>query len=102
MSDEHLKAATSAMAVKIIGWSGIPEVRDVAGVVSDEKAAKRQSEENRNEARRTEGDPAKITDVKALLETMASHKQKIFEIIGKCDVHGTLGRFGLIRLSLRF
>jgi translation initiation factor IF-2 len=92
MLDEHLKAvkvATPAMAMKIIGWSGIPEVGDVATVVSDEKAAKRQSEENRNEARRTEVEPAKIADVKTLFEAMASQKQKILKIIVKCDVHGT-------------
>jgi translation initiation factor IF-2 len=92
MLDEHskaVKAAMPAMAVKIIGWSGIPEVGDVATVVSDEKAAKKQGEENRNEARRTEVEPAKIADVKALFEAMASQKQKILKIIVKCDVHGT-------------
>jgi translation initiation factor IF-2 len=82
MLDEHskaVKAGMPAMAVKIIGWSGIPEVGDVAAVVSDEKAAEQQSEEKRDEARRMEGEPVKIADVKALFEAMASQKQKNFK-----------------------
>jgi translation initiation factor IF-2 len=92
MLNEHLEAvkvATPAMAVKIIGWSSIPEVGDIATVVGDEKTAKKQTEENRNEAKRTEIEPAKIADVKALFEAIASQKQKVLKVIVKCDVHGT-------------
>jgi translation initiation factor IF-2 len=92
MLDEHMKAvkaATPAMAVKIIGWSGIPEVGDIAAVVPDEKTAKKRSEENRDEAKRREIEPTKIADVKTLFEAIASQKQKVLKLIIKCDVHGT-------------
>jgi translation initiation factor IF-2 len=87
---EVVKAATPSMSVRVIGWSGLPHAGDVFEVLKDEKTAKKQAEENENNAKlaSTESMP-KIVNVKALFEAMELQKQKVLKVIVKCDVQGT-------------
>lgn len=87
---EVVKAATPSMSIRIIGWSGLPNAGDAFEVVKDEKTAKKQAEENKNNAKLISAEPTqKIANIKALFEAMESQKQKILKIIIKCDVQGT-------------
>ncbi|MDR0740939.1 MAG: translation initiation factor IF-2 [Puniceicoccales bacterium] len=87
---EVVKMATPSMSVRVIGWSGLPSAGNIFEVVKDEKAAKKQAEENENNAKlaSTESMP-KIANIKALFEAMESQKQKVLKVIVKCDVQGT-------------
>jgi translation initiation factor IF-2 len=86
---ENVKAATPSMSVRIIGWSGVPDVGDTFRVVQDEKVAKKQAEENEDNAKHSEAEPTKIISQKSLFDAIASQKQKILKVVVKCDVHGT-------------
>jgi translation initiation factor IF-2 len=87
---ETVKTATPSMAVRVTGWSGVPNAGDLFQVVQDEKLAKKQAEENEHD-HKAKADPVhKIDNVKTLFEAMASQKQKILKLIVKCDVHGTM------------
>jgi translation initiation factor IF-2 len=93
MLNEHskvVKVATPSMSVRIIGWSGLPNAGDVFEVVKDEKTAKKQAEENEDNAKLISAEPIqKIANVKALFEAMETQKQKILKVVMKCDVQGT-------------
>jgi translation initiation factor IF-2 len=87
---EIVKMATPSMSVRVIGWSGLPHAGDVFEVVKDEKTAKRQAEENKNNAKLASAEAMpKIANVKALFEAMELQKQKVLKVIVKCDVQGT-------------
>ncbi|MDR1435191.1 MAG: translation initiation factor IF-2 [Puniceicoccales bacterium] len=88
---ENVKLATPSMSVKIIGWNEVPNSGDIFETVKDEKTAKKQAEENENNAKLARAEPVrKIANVKTLFEAMASQDQKILKVVLKCDVHGTM------------
>lgn len=87
---ETVKAATPAMAVKVIGWSSLPENGDLFETVKDEKTAKRRAEEQADLAKKGQPEPAKIANMKALFEAMAQQQQKVLRVIVKGDVQGTV------------
>ncbi|MDR1366438.1 MAG: translation initiation factor IF-2 [Puniceicoccales bacterium] len=88
---EVVAVATPSMSVRVIGWSGVPGAGNVFEVVKDEKTAKKQAEENKNNAKLIAAEPVpRIASVKALFEAMESQKQKVLQIVMKCDTQGTL------------
>lgn len=88
---ESVKEATPSMAVKIVGWSGVPQTGAVFEAVENEKVAKKQAEENELLQRKYRESPAsKITNVKNLFSAIESQKQKVLRVILKSDVHGSM------------
>lgn len=88
---EVVAAVTPSMSVRVIGWSGVPGAGNIFEVVKDEKTAKKQAEENKDNAKLIAAGPVpKIASVRALFEAMESQKQKVLKIVVKCDTQGTL------------
>ena len=95
MIDENgnkLKSAPPSTPARLLGWSGAPEAGAKFRVVKNEKVAKREAEKNRFEAKSlsmAEKDtPA--GDLQSLLAAIDSQSAKIFRVILKGDVHGSV------------
>ncbi len=92
---QSLKEATPSMAVRVIGWSGVPESGTIFKQVKNDKEAKRLAEERADEIKKE-----KDADVdNGLPKTMSSEdflnfisrtQDKVLKVILKADVNGSL------------
>lgn len=89
---EQVKEATPSTAVRLIGWSGVPETGATFSVVENEKIAKKQAEENELELKKAAVNhpTPKINNFKNLFAAIESQKQKVLKVILKSDVHGSM------------
>jgi translation initiation factor IF-2 len=97
MVDDHdkpLKSAPPGTPARILGWSDAPEAGAQFVVVENERTAKAAAEAATREAKRTEfgagGPPDRVTDLDMLLKAIHETKQKVFRVLIKGDVHGTV------------
>ncbi|MEM9227671.1 MAG: translation initiation factor IF-2, partial [Verrucomicrobiota bacterium] len=96
MMDEHgkpIKSAPPSTPVRLMGWSGAPESGTTFTVVKNEKAAKREAEENAEEQKRQDAptaETAPASDLDSLLAAIDEQSSKVLRIIIKGDVHGSV------------
>ncbi|WOO39464.1 translation initiation factor IF-2 [Rubellicoccus peritrichatus] len=99
MVDENgkpVKSAPPATPVRVLGWSGAPPAGVQFHTVKNEKIAKREVEENVQEARRLSqmsktSEPADLpTDLDSLLAAIDKQQAKVLRLIVKADVAGSL------------
>lgn len=88
-----VKAATPATPVKIVGWSGTPSAGDNFHTVKNERAAKREAEDNERarrvlEAQRTTDDDT-ASSIEDLFAAIEKTQKKVFRVVVKADVYGT-------------
>jgi len=95
MIDENgkrLKSAPPSTPARLLGWSGSPEAGATFKVVKNEKVAKREAEEHRIEAKAqlvTKKD-SPAGDLQSLLAAIDSQSAKVFRVVIKGDVHGSV------------
>ncbi len=97
MLDENgnkLGEAPPSTAVRIDGWSGTPDSGATFEVVKNEKVAKRGAAETDVQRRRGQEvdkvEEAKPATLDTLFAAIAQTKKKVFKVVVKCDVHGSV------------
>ncbi len=97
MMDEQgkpVKIAPPSTPVRILGWSGAPDSGMHFEVVKNEKTARNQAEENEHERKKVvssqNASPSAPADLESLLSAIDSQQQKLFKVIVKADVHGSV------------
>ncbi len=97
MMDENgknLKQATPSTPVRIDGWSGTPDAGATFKVAKSEKVAKRAAAEAEDKRKRDsvveDGEEAPPATIDTLFEAIAQTKKKVFKVVVKCDVHGSV------------
>ena len=91
---KNIKQALPSTPVSIHGWSDTPASGDEFAVVKNEKTAKQISEERIIEIKRAsvvvedvEEEPATL---ETLFEAIEQTRKRVFKIVVKCDVHGSI------------
>lgn len=92
---KNVKQALPSAPVSILGWSDIPASGGEFSVVKDEKTAKRMAEERITELKREENVVVedverKPATLETLFEAIEQTRKKIFKVVVKCDVHGSI------------
>ncbi len=96
MMDEHgkqVKAAPPSTPVRLMGWSGAPESGSTFKIAKNEKAAKREAEENADALKKVVAPAATAggaTDLDSLLAAIDEQSSKVLRVIIKGDVHGSV------------
>ncbi|MEM8549416.1 MAG: translation initiation factor IF-2, partial [Verrucomicrobiota bacterium] len=96
MMDEHgkpIKSAPPSTPVRLMGWSGAPESGSTFMAVKNEKAAKREAEENAEDLKKQDApaaETASASDLDSLLAAIDEQSSKVLRIIIKGDVHGSV------------
>ena len=85
-----LKSAGPAMPVEVLGFSGLPNVGDELVAMDNERSAKKLSEERQDEIRRSKLSKPKKSTLESLLSNLAQGDKKVFKVVLKTDVQGTL------------
>ncbi|MGE9291974.1 MAG: translation initiation factor IF-2 [Puniceicoccales bacterium] len=97
MMNEHgkpIKTAPPSTPVRIMGWSGTPTSGAVCTVAKNEKAAKREAEENEQalkaEANATPVVTSGASDLDSLLAAIDEQSSKVLRVVIKGDVNGSV------------
>ncbi len=97
MMDEFgkpIKSAPPSTPVRIMGWSGTPTSGAVCTVAKNEKAAKREAEENEQALKAEAAAPAASTggasDLDSLLAAIDEQSSKVLRVVIKGDVNGSV------------
>lgn len=90
--NKPIKEAPPSAPVKIIGWTGLPEVGSEFYDVENEKRARQLVEENIANERilhESEDQPDVITDIDQLFSAMSAEENKVLKVIIRSDVRGS-------------
>ena len=98
-----VKAAGPSTPVKVIGWSGPPDAGDVFHAVKNERAAKREAEENELQRRKLEASEQQETgsSVDDLFAAIEKTQKKTFRCLVKADVFGTAEALATSLLNIK-
>ncbi len=94
-SGKPVKQALPSTPVSILGWSDIPASGGEFTVVKNERDAKRMAEERLTELKREsivveEDVEQKPATLETLFEAIEQTRKKVFKLVVKCDVHGSI------------
>ncbi|MDR2512606.1 MAG: translation initiation factor IF-2 [Puniceicoccales bacterium] len=99
---QRLQSVAPGNPALVLGWSGVPTPGAIFQVCKNEKEAKRLAEENALNLRKALEEEAelvrvekvagmsKLSDMDRLMAAIAESKDKIFKVLCKADVNGTL------------
>ena len=90
---EPLKAVPPGTPARLLGWSGAPDAGAPFVSFKHDREAKAAAEAAGRELRHdtlTENTVERVTDLTALLQAIKETKQKVFRVVVKGDVHGTV------------
>ena len=96
-SGETVKSAPPSTPVKVIGWSSPPDSGAIFRSVKNEKLAKGEAEEHDLLQRREDQRQApneKDSTLEGLLAAIAKTQKKVFRVVLKADVFGTVEALG--------
>jgi len=90
---KNLKAAPPSTPVRIIGWSGVPDCGATFHAAKNEKAAKREAEENtilQRADQKADQEERMPTSQEKLFAAIAANQKKTLRLIVKGDVYGSV------------
>ena len=90
---KNVKVAPPSTPVRIIGWSGVPDCGAIFHAVKNEKAAKREAEENLIDVRaeqKADAEERMPTSQEKLFAAIAATQKKTLRLIIKGDVYGSV------------
>ena len=90
---KNLKAAPPSTPVRIIGWSGVPDCGATFHAAKNEKAAKREAEENtvlQRADQKAYQEERMPTSQEKLFAAIAANQKKTLRLIVKGDVYGSV------------
>lgn len=90
---KNVKVAPPSTPVRIIGWSGVPDCGAIFHAVKNEKAAKREAEENLVGVRaeqKADAEERMPTSQEKLFAAIAATRKKTLRLIIKGDVYGSV------------
>ncbi len=91
--DKPIREAIPSTPVKIVGWTGIPEVGSEFYIVKNEKIARQVVEENIANEKAEKEAAAKqneIVDIDQLFSAISAEDDKVLKIIIRADVQGSV------------
>jgi translation initiation factor IF-2 len=106
--DDHgkaIKTAPPSTPVRIVGWSGAPEVGSVACAAKDEKRARSEAEENASLEKKVKEQALPFLHGKNAQDALATlatlTKEKVLKLLVKTDVQGSIEAVNLCLEGIR-
>jgi translation initiation factor IF-2 len=101
---EPLKSVPPGTPARLLGWSGAPDAGAPFHSVKHDREAKAAAEATARELRHdtlAENPVERVADLAALLQAIKETKQKVFRVVIKGDVHGTVEALAACLLDIK-